>query len=53
MIKYTKLMVPPGRLELPLPKESDFESDASTNSTTGALLNMAKQESSLSYTEEQ
>ena len=29
-------MVPPGRLELPLPKEPDFESGASTNSATGA-----------------
>ncbi len=30
-------MVPPGRVELPLPKEEDFESTASTNSATGAL----------------
>ncbi len=30
-------MVPPARLELALPKEPDFESGASTNSTTGAL----------------
>jgi hypothetical protein len=30
-------MVPPGRLELPLPKEPDFESGASTNSATGAF----------------
>ncbi len=29
-------MVPPARLELALPKEPDFESGASTNSTTGA-----------------
>ncbi len=29
-------MVPPGRVELPLPKEEDFESTASTNSATGA-----------------
>lgn len=31
-----KEMVPPGRLELPLPKKTDFESAASTNSATGA-----------------
>ena len=29
-------MVPPGRVELPLPKEEDFESTASTNSATEA-----------------
>ena len=33
----TEVMVPPGRVELPLPKEEDFESTASTNSATGAL----------------
>lgn len=32
-------MVPPARLELALPKEPDFESGASTNSTTGARRN--------------
>ena len=31
-------MVPPGRLELPLPKKPDFESGASTSSATGALV---------------
>ena len=28
--------MPPGRLELPRPKTTDFESAASTSSTTGA-----------------
>lgn len=32
----SNLMVPPGRLELPLPKKPDFESGASTSSATGA-----------------
>ncbi len=34
------MMVPPGRLELPLPKKPDFESGASTNSATGAYLRL-------------
>ena len=31
-------MVGPGRIELPLPKEPDFESGASTNSATTPSL---------------
>ncbi len=34
----TGKVVPPARLELALPKEPDFESGASTNSTTGAYI---------------
>ena len=35
---YRKVeMVPPAGLEPALPKELDFESSASTNSTTGAM----------------
>ena|GEM_PF-5942190 len=34
--KFLREVVPPARLELALPKEPDFESGASTNSTTGA-----------------
>ncbi len=32
------LSVPRGRIELPLPKEHDFESCASTNSATSAYI---------------
>lgn len=31
-------MVPPGRVELPLPREIDFESTASASSATGAHM---------------
>lgn len=37
LLRKTFEVVPPGRLELPHPKIADFESAASTNSTTGAL----------------
>ena len=36
--KPKKKMVPRARIELALPKEPDFESGASTNSTTGAYI---------------